>query len=109
MCVVSRGEDNQSSNADRDTDGHDTGNVVGVELETMDSQPAFITDRHPHQSVSVGNDMETELSDSLCIVECCNDHTPYQPQINYSKGNKGNVVNLFNHLGMDLLNGLVIA
>ena len=42
------------------TDGHDTGNVVGVESETMDSQLAFITDKLPHQSVSVGNDSEIE-------------------------------------------------
>ena len=30
-CVVSTGEDNQSSNTDSDTDCHDTGSVVGVE------------------------------------------------------------------------------
>ena len=35
-CVVSTGEDNQSGNTDRDTDGHDTGSVVDVESETMD-------------------------------------------------------------------------
>ena len=58
-CVVSTGEDNQSSNTDSDTDGHDSGSVV-IESETMDSQPAFITDKLPHQSVSVGNDPETE-------------------------------------------------
>ena len=48
----------------------------------MDSrQLAFITDKLPHQSVSVVNDLETESSDS---------------RINYlsvsAKGNKGNVV-----------------
>ena len=52
----------------------------------------------PHQSVSVANDLETQSSDS---------------RINYLsvsvKGNKGNVVDLFNYLGMDLLNGLAIA
>ena len=33
----------------------------------MDSQPAFITDKQPHESVSVSNDPETESSDSSCI------------------------------------------
>ena len=87
-CVVSTGKDNQSSNTDSDTDGHDTGSVVGVESETMDSQPAFITDKLPHQSVSVGNDPETESSDSLCIAECCNGDRLYQPRINYSSVSK---------------------
>ena len=59
-------------------DGHDTGSVVGVESEIMDSRPAFITDKLPHQSVSVGNDPERESSDSLCIAECCNGDRPYQ-------------------------------
>ena len=36
-------------------EGHDTGSVVGVESETMDSQPPFITDELPHQSVRVGD------------------------------------------------------
>ena len=49
-----------------------TGSVVGVEFETMESQPAFITDKLPHQSISVGNDQETESSDGSCIgAECC--------------------------------------
>ena len=52
-------------------DGHDTDSVVGVESETMDSQPAFITDKLPHQSVSVGNDPETVSRDSSCIAEYC--------------------------------------
>ena len=86
--VVSTGEDNQSGNTDSDTDGHDTGSVVGVESETMDSQPTFNTDKLPHQSVSVGNDPETESSDSLCIAECCNGDRPYQPRINYSSVSK---------------------
>ena len=34
-------------------------------------QPAFITDKLPHQSVSVGNDPETVSRDSSCIAECC--------------------------------------
>ena len=34
-CVVSTGEDSQSSNTDSDMDGHDTGSVVGVESETI--------------------------------------------------------------------------
>ena len=55
-CVVSTGEDYQSSNTDSDMDGHDTGSVVGVESETIESQPAFITDKLPHRSISVGND-----------------------------------------------------
>ena len=77
-CVVSTGEDNQSSNTDSDMDGHYSGNVVGVESEIMDSRPAFIADKLPHQSVSVGNDPERESSDSLCIAECCNGNRPYQ-------------------------------
>ena len=84
-CVVSTGEDNQSSNTGIYMDGHDTGNVVGVESETMDSQLAFITDKLPHQSVSVGNDSEIESSDSSCIVDCCSGDRPYQPRIKYLK------------------------
>ena len=38
--------------------------------------------------MSVGNDSETESSDSLCIAKCCNDDRPYQPQINYSSVSK---------------------
>ena len=68
--------------------GHDTGSVVGVESENMDSQPAFITDKPLHQSVRVGNDPETESSDSLCIAECCNSDRPYEPRINYSSVSK---------------------
>ena len=69
-------------------DGHDTGSVVGVEFETMHSQPAFITDKLPHRSISVGNDQETESSDSSCITECCNGDRSYQPRINYSSVSK---------------------
>ena len=36
-CVVNTAEDNQSSNTDSDMNGHDTGSVVGVESENMDS------------------------------------------------------------------------
>ena len=66
---------------DSDMDGHDTGSAVGMESETIDSQHAFITDKLPHQSVSVGNDPEIESSDSSCIAECCNGDRPYQPQM----------------------------
>ena len=43
-CVVSTGEDNQSSNTDSDTDGHGIGSVVFFKSENMESQPDFITD-----------------------------------------------------------------
>ena len=50
-------------------DGHDTGSVVGVESETMESQPAFITDKLPHQSMSVGNDQVTvHVSQNVVMV-----------------------------------------
>ena len=76
-CVINTGEDNQSSNTDSDMNGHDTGSVVGVESENMNSQPAFITDKLLNQSVSVDNDPETESSDSSCIAECCTSDRPY--------------------------------
>ena len=67
---------------DSDTDSiNDTGGVVGVELENMDSQLV--------KTVSVvSDDPETESSDSSCVAECCNGDRPYQPQINYSSVSK---------------------
>ena len=110
-CVISTGEENQSSKTDNDTDGHDTGSVVGVESETMDSQPTFITDKLPHQSVSVGNDPETGSSNSSCIAKCCNGDRPYQPEINYSsvsKRKQGKCCRSFQSSWYGL-NGLAIA
>lgn len=110
-CVATTDESSSELDNARDSDimdSRDTG-IVGVKLST-DSQPVINLDK----AVSVINDhhvSETASSSNSCDAECCNGDCdrPYQPRTNYltiSKKGSANLINLFSHLDIILLNGL---
>ena len=79
-------------------DSHDI-DAVGVELNT-DSQPVINLDKGVSVLIN-----ETKSSSNSCDAECCNGDGPYHPRINYLTGGRGNIIDLFSHLDIILLNG----